>query len=172
MNKKIILKSSVLTKLVVPEIQGETLEEIAIFKAKWAAKELKKSVIIEDTALCFDELKGLPGAYVKWFLSRLGPEGLIRLLPNEPNCTRSAQAICTMAYCKYQESQDLNVTIFQGICSGSITQLPRGDTKFGWDPIFQPDNSEKTFAEMTMTEKNLISHRSKALHKLKEFFTK
>ena len=59
--------------------------------------------------------------------------------------------------------------LFEGICQGSITEKPSGTNGFGYDPVFIPDGSTKTFAEMTMEEKNMYSHRKKATAKLAAF---
>jgi len=58
---------------------------------------------------------------------------------------------------------------FEGICRGRICRSPKGENGFGYDPVFMPDGFEKTFAELTDDEKNLISHRGRALEKLKGF---
>lgn len=88
---------------LVPELQGATLEEIATKKVEAAHSLLSAPVIIEDTALCFKSLNGLPGAYVKWFLEAVGPEGLCRMLDGfgETAEAREAEAVCTMAYHEY-----------------------------------------------------------------------
>lgn len=83
---------------VVPELQGPSLEEIAIKKAQAAFQLLKTPLIIEDTALCFNSLNGLPGAYIKWFLDALKPAGLVKMLNGFDS--REAEAVCTMAYHK------------------------------------------------------------------------
>ena len=78
-------------------MQGASLEEIATLKVKSAYSLLNKTpVIIEDTALCFKALNGLPGAYVKWFLEAVGSEGLARILDGFKD--RQAEAVCTIAY--------------------------------------------------------------------------
>jgi XTP/dITP diphosphohydrolase len=65
-----------------------------------------------------------------------------------------------------------NSHLFEGIVEGTITHAPVGDQGFGYDPIFQPAGSTKTFAEMTMEEKNQWSHRARAVQQLVEFLTK
>lgn len=85
---------------VVPEWQGASLAEIATKKAQSAFHQLNHPVIIEDTALCFRALGDLPGAYVKWFLEAVGPEGLARML--DGFTSRDAEAVCTMAYHEYK----------------------------------------------------------------------
>ena len=83
---------------IVPEFQGASLEDIARMKAQTAHDRLKAPVIIEDTALAFDALNGLPGAYIKWFLDAIKCEGLAKMLDGFDN--RSGSAICTIAYHK------------------------------------------------------------------------
>lgn len=148
----------------MPEFQGEA-DEISIEKCKVAAKEIGGPVIVEDTCLCFNALGGLPGPYIKWFLKKIKPEGLHRMLSGWED--KSAFALCTFAYST--GNLDEPVELFRGKTTGKIVE-PRGPTKFGWDPCFQPDDFEQTYAEMDCETKNSISHRGKALQVLKEFF--
>ncbi|XP_046845322.1 inosine triphosphate pyrophosphatase-like [Xenia sp. Carnegie-2017] len=147
----------------LPEFQGEP-DEISIEKCKIAAKEIKGPVIVEDTCLCFNALGGLPGPYIKWFLKKLKPEGLHRLLTGWED--KSAYAMCTFAFSN--GDMEKPVELFTGKTNGTIVE-PRGPRTFGWDPCFQPHGFEKTFAEMDLEKKNEISHRGKALKALKEF---
>ncbi|KAG7189216.1 hypothetical protein KM043_008779 [Ampulex compressa] len=124
-------------------------------------------VIIEDTCLCFNALKGLPGPYIKWFLDKLGPDGLHTLLHGWED--KTAEAVCTFAYCEGQKGDP--VLLFQGRTQGTIVN-PRGPRDFGWDPCFQPVEYDKTYAELPKELKNKISHRSRALAKLKDYFVK
>ncbi|CAG4968702.1 unnamed protein product [Colias eurytheme] len=151
-------------KLDLPELQGE-INEVSIQKCREAARRLKKPVIIEDTCLCFNALQGLPGPYIKWFLDKLKPEGLHQLLAGWED--KSAEAVCTFAYSPGNPEDE--VILFQGITTGTIVS-PRGTRDFGWDCIFQPDGYDKTYAELPKEEKNKISHRFKALDKLKSYF--
>ncbi|XP_075992026.1 inosine triphosphate pyrophosphatase [Anticarsia gemmatalis] len=152
-------------KLDLPELQGE-INEVSIKKCQEAARQLNRAVLVEDTCLCYNALKGLPGPYIKWFLDKLEPEGLVKLLSGWED--KSAQAVCTFAYCT---PDDMNVVLFQGITHGKIVE-PRGTRDFGWDCVFQPDGYSETYAELPKTEKNKISHRFKALEKFKKHFTK
>lgn len=152
-------------KLDLPELQGE-IDEVSIKKCQEAARRLNRPVVVEDTSLCFNALKGLPGPYIKWFLEKLEPEGLPRLLTGWDD--KSAEAVCTFAYCPCSgDTQD--VLLFQGKTKGIIVP-PRGTRDFGWDCVFQPDGYNVTYAEMSKEEKNKISHRFKALEKLKTYF--
>ena len=144
------------------ELQG-TSDFIATKKAIEATKYCDTAVLIEDVALGFTAYRGLPGPYVKDFLTSVGREGLYKMV--QPFDDRSATAKCTFAFCP---GKNQDVELFVGECHGTIVP-PRGDTTFGWDPVFQPDGYTQTFAEMSLEEKNKISHRSRALQKVKEY---
>ncbi|KXT04865.1 hypothetical protein AC578_3426 [Pseudocercospora eumusae] len=156
------------------EIQG-TIEEISKDKARRAADAIQGPVLVEDTCLCFDAFDELPGPYVKWFLKSLGVKKFHLLLAGFED--KSAQAVCTFAYCEGPGSEPI---VFQGRTNGRIVEA-RGATDFGefeqvpsasgvgadfegWDACFEYEG--QTYAEMPKEEKNLISHRGKALQKL------
>lgn len=153
----------------VPEVQGST-QEVAIAKCKAAARVLQSACVTEDTALCFESLHDLPGPYIKDFLTKLGHEGLNKLLDGFDS--RRAYALCTFAYSPKPSESDPEpeVILFEGRTYGQIVR-PRGPTHFGWDAVFEPEEGEggKTFAEMDGVEKNKISHRYRALEKLREW---
>ena len=162
------------TSLDLPEIQG-TIEEIAIAKCKYAAKHLSSAVITEDTALIFDDMNGMPGPYIKWFLDALKLDRLSLMAKSFSKAVHQsseipckARAVCTMAYAPGPDSEPI---IFQGITPGTISS-PRGPPNFGWDPIFVPEGSTLTYAEMPKEQKNSISHRYRALNQLIQFFQK
>ncbi|GIY05619.1 inosine triphosphate pyrophosphatase [Caerostris darwini] len=152
-------------KLDLPEYQGEP-DFISEAKCKCAASIINGPVITEDTSLAFDALHGLPGPYIKWFLDKLGPDGLHTLLSGFED--KSASAICTLAFCKGPEQ---DVQLFHGITKGKIIS-PRGNKGFGWDSCFLPEDKDKTYAELSFEEKNTISHRRKALLLLKDYLSK
>ncbi|KAL0950347.1 hypothetical protein HGRIS_010315 [Hohenbuehelia grisea] len=149
-------------ELDIPEIQGTT-EEVARAKCQRAAELLGGPCITEDTALCFKAMKGLPGPYIKYFLTALGHEGLNNLLVGFP--TKEAWALCTFAYSAGPGSEPI---IFEGRTDGTVVPA-RGPGHFGWDACFEPLGSSLTYAEMPADEKNLISHRYKSLEKLREY---
>ncbi|CAK9827267.1 Inosine triphosphate pyrophosphatase [Anthophora retusa] len=153
-------------KIDLPEYQGE-IDDICRNKCRVAAELIKGPVIIEDTCLCFNAMKGLPGPYIKWFLDKLGPEGLHQMLHGWED--KSAEAVCTFACCSGGPTDP--VLLFQGRTEGTIVS-PRGSQDFGWDSCFQPLGYDKTYAELPKEVKNKISHRSRALEKLKEYFMK
>jgi inosine triphosphate pyrophosphatase len=143
----------------IPELQGEP-EEIVRNKLRLALDKAKGPLIVEDTSLCFNALHGLPGPYIKSFLTKLGPSGLYKMVKPYDDQTAYAQCIFGMAKGKRDEPK-----IFIGKTDGEIVD-PRGPNNFGWDPTFQPKGFDKTYAEMDSEVKNSISHRYKALREL------
>ena len=99
----------------------------------------------------------------KDFLGSVGRAGLWKMIQNFDDKTAYAQ--CIFAFC---EGPDAEPIVFTGRCTGQIVE-PRGENMFGWDPIFQPDGHDQTFAEMPLAVKNPISHRGHALELVKKF---
>lgn len=156
----LVIKSMALD---LPELQG-TPASIAEAKASAAAAAVGGPVLVEDTSLAFTALGGMPGPYIKWFLDALGVDRLGTLLAAHED--KSADAVCTFAYCAGVGEP---VTILEGRTRGVIV-APRGETRFGWDPVFQPDEGGgRTYAEMSAAAKNAISHRGRALAKVRAF---
>ncbi|KAK3091895.1 hypothetical protein FSP39_023518 [Pinctada imbricata] len=104
----------------LPEFQGE-IDEVAKEKCKLAAEHVKGPVVTEDTSLCFNALGGMPGPYIKWFLKKIGPEGLHKMLAGFED--KSASAVCTLAY--HSGQKDSKVMLFQGKTPGKIVS-PKG----------------------------------------------
>ena len=132
-------------------------------KVMLAARQIDGPTLVEDTSLCYNALEGLPGPYVKWFLDKLGHEGLNKMLAGYDD--KSAYAQCVFAYVDGPNGEP---KVFVGTTDGKIVPA-RGPTDFGWDPVFQPDGFEETYAEMDKAVKNSISHRYRALDKFREF---
>ncbi|RNF12888.1 Inosine triphosphate pyrophosphatase family protein isoform 1 [Trypanosoma rangeli] len=152
-------------KLDLTEIQSNSVFEISRNKALRAYEIVKRPVLVEDTALHFDALGGLPGPYIKWFLESMSPVGLTKLLKGFD--TRRAYALCVFTYCAGADM----VLQFEGRCDGTIVESPRGKHGFGWDSVFEPDEGGgQTYAEMLVNKKNQISHRARALVALKAYF--
>ncbi|KAK8962931.1 Inosine triphosphate pyrophosphatase [Platanthera guangdongensis] len=129
-------------KLDLPELQGEP-EDISKGKARLAATEVKGPVLVEDTCLSFNALNGLPGPYIKWFLQKIGHEGLNNMLMAYED--KSAYATCIFSLALGPNEEPVT---FVGKTWGKIVPA-RGPKVFGWDPIFQPDGYELTYAEMS-----------------------
>lgn len=153
------------TDVDLEEIQAIKGRDVVGYKAKEAFRVLKKPVVVEDTSLYFEAWKGLPGALIRWFLETVRCEGICKMMSSEKN--RKAVAESAMTYCDGKVIKSV-----LGRVKGSIPLKPRGKFGFGWDPIFIPEGFKKTFAEMTMKEKNQISMRKTALEKLRKYLTK
>ena len=142
------------------EPQGLDLAEIVAAKARAAYAQLGEPILVEDTSLEFAAWNGLPGPLIKWFLEALGKEGILKMFGAEPD--RSATAKTAFAFFDGRD-----VRIFFGEVYGRIASKVLGESGFGWDPIFIPEGTEKSFAQMDPAEKNKISARAKALIELK-----
>ncbi len=138
------------------EIQSEKLAEIAAFSAKEAAQSSGESVVAEDAGLFVKGLGGFPGPYSSYVFETIGVGGILKLLRNVKNRDASFQAV--VAYCEPLGEP----TCLAGMSRGAITKNARGSGGFGFDPIFAPRGAGKTFAQMSISEKNLYSHRAKA----------
>ena len=149
-------------KADLPELQGEP-EHIVEDKLKHAISKYDGPLMVEDTSLCYNAFKGLPGPYIKDFLGKLGNDGLYKLLEGFDDKTAYAQCIFGM-----KKNKDDEAKVFVGRTHGSIVS-PRGPNNFGWDPNFQPDGFDQTYAEMDKDIKNKISHRYKALKQVIEY---
>lgn len=104
----------------------------------------------------------MPGPYIKDFIKAMKLDDVPKLLSEFKD--KSSTVVCSIGYCEPGKEP----VCIQGKVKGVIVP-PRGKSNFGWDPIFQPDGHDKTFAEMAPEEKNKISHRKLALEKFKEF---
>ena len=144
------------------EIQSLDLDSVVRDKALRAYEHVRRRALVEDVSLECKGLNGLPGPLIKWFIEALGREGICRLLDG-----KDRSAIATVAYGIADGS---GVRIFKGSVSGKIAEHPRGESGFGWDPIFIPDGHAKTFGEMSSDEKHATSMRREALESMKIFF--
>lgn len=149
-------------KIELDEIQEIDSRVIIKHKLNEALKQRKGEFFLEDTSLYIEGLNGLPGPLIKWFLKALGPKGIYALTSHLENKNAVAKNIIGYSDAKGE------LHFFEGEVKGKIV-APRGETTFGWDPIFLPDGYNQTFAEMDDDLKNKISHRRKALDKLVEF---
>ena len=155
----------------IPEVDeiGSTFEENAVLKAKQTAKFTGTYVFADDSGLEVDALDGRPGIYSARYggTNTPHPEKIKKLLAElGDNKNRKARFVCVIAIA----SPDGTVETFRGEVYGQITHAPLGNMGFGYDPIFQPDGYNKTFAELESEIKNKISHRARALQKaLKEY---
>jgi len=149
-----------------PEIQADSLKEVARYGVEHIKKRFSHPFIIEDAGLFIDALEGFPGVYSKYVFFTIGCKGIIKLLENIDE--RSAVFRSVYAY----SEPDKEPIFFIGESFGKITTKERGEGGFGYDPIFIPAGETKTFAEMSIEGKNMFSHRGKALEKLIDFLKK
>ncbi len=141
--------------LELPEPQGLHPAEIVEAKARGAFALVSRPVLVEDSGLSIHAWGGFPGALVKWLEKSAGVASLPRMLDAFPD--RSATAVCAIGYCDGGE-----VVTALGEVPGTIAPAPRGAGGFGWDTIFIPQGSTRTFAEMAAEEKDRVSHRRRA----------
>lgn len=144
-----------------------TLEENASEKSSVIYRLTKTNCFSEDTGLEVNALHGEPGVKSARYAGNLrsSQDNIELLLLNlEHEQDRSAQFRTILSLLI-----DGTEFLFEGICKGTILAYIRGNGGFGYDPVFVPDGSSKTFAEMEMSEKNLFSHRKKAMEKMLSF---
>ena len=144
---------------------GKTFGENALIKANFAARSGLIG-IGDDSGLCVYALDGAPGVYSARYAGenandKANNEKLLEALKGEPN--REAKFVCTAA-CVFPDGSE--PIVVEGETEGEILCFPRGESGFGYDPLFWFDFDGKTFAEMSEDEKNAVSHRGKAIKKL------
>jgi non-canonical purine NTP pyrophosphatase (RdgB/HAM1 family) len=127
------------------EPQAVDLDEVVKAKAEEAYRLVRAAVMVEDSGLFLDAWNGLPGALIKWFVLRVGVEGICAMMHEFPDRSASARTLI-------------------GYHDGSLK--PRGSGGFGFDSIFVPEGSHKTYAEMEAQEKDRYSMRQRALLRL------
>lgn len=150
-----------------PELQADSLEEVARFKILNAAKTCKGNVFIEDAGLFIPALDGFPGVYSAHVKKMLDCEGILKLLVDKPS-EKDRSAYFKACSCLYLKNEN-KMKIFNGRIDGSIAPEERGTRGFGFDPIFipaEPEGNKLTFAEMETREKINVSHRTRALKKI------
>jgi XTP/dITP diphosphohydrolase len=149
---------------------GKTFEANAIKKAKAVAKRYKQSAVADDSGLMVNALNGAPGVGSARYAAPPTPKNLCRKLIKamRDKATRGAKFVSVIALVE----PDGKVKTFKGIVRGRIVKEMRGDHGFGYDPVFVPCGYGKTFAEMSPKLKNRISHRARALAKLKMYYEK
>lgn len=145
------------------EETGTTFEENSLLKARAIFEATGITAIADDSGLCVDALGGEPGVYS----ARYGGEGyddegrvqlLLKNMKEIPEEKRTARFVCAITMVGKE-----GIITARGECKGRIDYSPKGENGFGYDPVFFVEKYEKTMAEISPEEKNLISHRGKAL---------
>ncbi len=138
-----------------PEIQADRLEDVVDAALGWLAPIYGDELVVDDSGLFVRGLAGFPGVYSSFVYRTLGCGGILRLLEDVPDRGATFQTVLGLR--KGGENH-----LFGGKIGGTIAQEPRGSEGFGFDPIFVPEGSSRTFAQMTPAEKNAVSHRGRA----------
>jgi len=146
-----------------------TLEGNALFKAKYIHKITGLNVFADDTGLEVEELNGNPGVHSARFAGtkkdfHANTKKLLKLMQGKKNRKAQFRTIIALVL-------DGSEFLFEGTVTGTILHNKKGKGGFGYDPVFVPEGYNKSFAEMSLNEKNRISHRAMAFKKLKLFLS-
>lgn len=146
---------------------GSTLDENSMIKAQFVLNNYGINCFADDTGLEVDALNGAPGVYSARYAgepsnSKNNIQKLLLELNGIENRSARFRTVITLLL-------NGKTHIFEGVANGVITKEFIGNDGFGYDPVFIPEGEHRTFAEMSMEEKNLISHRGKAIKKLHDF---
>ncbi|MCE5195336.1 MAG: XTP/dITP diphosphatase [Nitrospiraceae bacterium] len=155
-----------------PEVieDGKTFEENAIKKAVQTAHFTNKPVVADDSGLEVFALSRAPGIFSARYAGtgsndKENVDKLLQEMRNFKGEKRKARFVCSAAFA----FPDGSFKTFEGFVNGIIIEKPRGRNGFGYDPVFVPEGFDRTFAEMTASEKDYISHRKMAIDKLREY---
>ena len=153
----------------LPEVAetGSTFAENALLKARAVAAFTGLPAVADDSGLCIDALNGMPGVLsARWSGAHGDDEANLRLvlgqLADVPDGRRGAHFACAAALALPSGSEH----VAEGVLDGRVIDAPRGTNGFGYDPIFVPESSDLTTAQMTPADKDKISHRGRALRAL------
>ena len=155
-------------KIKEPRETGDTFASNAKIKSKYGQKLFNIPCFADDSGFCVEALKNNPGVKSKRFLENFtnNKKAFDYIISNVVKKKKN-RAFFTTAIClTLKENHHI---VFLGKISGTVSLKPKGSNGFGYDPIFIPENHTKTFAEMSLEEKNIISHRKIAITKLKSF---
>lgn len=150
------------------EETGATFAENAYIKAAAVMRAVGLPAVADDSGLCVDALNGEPGVRSARYTGDHADSDqdryrlLLRRLGDRTD--RSARFVCSLC-CVFPNGDVLRA---EGTCEGSILYAPRGENGFGYDPVFLPTGFDRSMAELTMEEKNAVSHRGRALKQFKE----
>ena len=147
---------------------GKTFEENAVLKATTASRQLPGLVVADDSGLEVDALGGAPGIYSARYAGQNATDKqnidkLLAELARIERAKRSARFCCVIA----QAREGKLLGTFEGVVEGMIVDSPRGRGGFGFDPVFMPTEFGKTFGQLSPREKDQVSHRARALEKLR-----
>ncbi|OGS55320.1 MAG: non-canonical purine NTP pyrophosphatase, RdgB/HAM1 family [Euryarchaeota archaeon RBG_19FT_COMBO_56_21] len=144
-------------KTTYPEIQADTLEETIAPGLRWLMERYHRPMMIDDSGLFIDALKGFPGVYSSYVFKTLGCDGILKLMADLN--VRSARFECCIGFLAPGGEPEM----VKAIAKGSISNEKIGTGGFGYDPIFVPARYDRTYAQLEIPEKNKISHRGLAI---------
>lgn len=167
-----VLASGDIPGLELPPETGHTFTENALIKARYAASYSGLSTVADDSGLVVEALGGAPGVYSARYAGagatdRENRDKLLLEMQGVSKAKRGASFVCALAYVEPGAGLE---KIFTGTLDGCITTAPSGEGGFGYDPVFFVPKKGKTAAELSMGEKNAISHRGVALRKFRKWF--
>jgi len=171
LGKKFLLRSlkDIHLEEEIPE-DYDTLEQNALQKARFIFDKTHKNCFADDTGLEVDALNGRPGVYsARYAGDGKNPKDNIKKLLKELNGFANRKARFRTVVALIINNQEY---LFEGIVNGQIIESERGTDGFGYDSVFLPDGYSETFAEMKLDQKNLISHRARAIGQLVDFLKK
>jgi XTP/dITP diphosphohydrolase len=150
------------------ETQVDTLEEVIHFGVEHLVEKegIDVPFIKDDSGLFIEALNGFPGVYSSYFHRTVGNDGILRLMSGKEDRSAVFKTVIGL------HLPGKGLSMFTGECHGTITKDIRGKQGFGYDPIFIPDGERRTFAEMSVEEKNSISHRIMAIRRLVDFISR
>ena len=155
------------------EETGETFLENALLKARAAASFTGLPSLADDSGLEVDALRGAPGVMSSRYAGKEGDDAanvarLLREMEGIPEKRRGARFVCVLVLAH----PDGRWVSLEGTCRGRIATSPRGTGGFGYDPVFIPEGMDRTMAQLSLEEKNALSHRGAALRALREMLEK
>ncbi len=155
-------------KIKEPKETGDTFASNAKIKSKYGQQLFDMPCFADDSGFCVEALKNNPGVKSKRFLEKFSnnKKAFEYIISNVVKKRNNNASFVTAISLTLKENHHIT---FLGKISGTVSLEPKGTNGFGYDPIFIPENNIKTFAEMSLEEKNFISHRKIAITKLKSF---
>ena len=149
-----------------------TFEGNAIIKAMTFGKKTGFLTLAEDAGLEVDALGGKPGVYSARWVSGTDEDRYVKLLSELEGTPEEKRTARYRAVAAIYDPQSDKIRTCEGITEGRITMAPKGARGFGYDPVFWSPKFSKTFAEVTLDEKNSVSHRGEAIRKAREILEK
>jgi XTP/dITP diphosphohydrolase len=153
--------------LDVDEPQSDTLEYVSQRTADSAYDILKSPLFVEDAGLFIPSLGGFPGVFSSYVFSTVGIQGILKLMGSSSDRRASFKSVVGFTSASVRPE----ILLFKGEVLGEITRSPKGSGGFGFDPIFIPEGSNLTYAEMRAEDKNKTSHRARALESLGSYLS-